>query len=75
MSDDSWYFQTRDTNPKMDVTETVEEKAKRLGLPIIPAKLPKMFSKREAIGICGHCSKEIYLDSAPCRTPVCPVNR
>lgn len=76
--DDSWYFRERETNPKMDKAETVEEKAKRLGVPILPQKLPKMFSEPEdVLAICGHCGKEITLSqTAPCYgVNVCPLNR
>lgn len=48
--------------------ESVEDKAKRLGVPVIDGKEP-------IIGICGTCGKEIRKGDAPCQKQDCPVGR
>lgn len=60
------------TNEKSQ--ETLEEKAKRLGVPLIKEKVDRDCSPNPIVGICGKCGLEIHqVMFFSCLKSGCPI--
>lgn len=53
---------------------TPEEKAKRLGVPLIPKRTLPQFKDKDIIAVCGQCGREVNrVEMYACMNEKCPL--
>lgn len=72
----NWKQSTNDNS--FNNNETPQEKAKRIGVPIIPSKKKKKDKPKDphkkTIAVCGECGREVKeIDFYSCNKDNCPV--